>query len=303
MILGDKIVIDFLRYKKIYFLISGIFLFLSIGSLGFWGLRPSIDFTGGSILELSLQENTELQITNLKTELGDLENKLISVQEAGDNNALMRLKPITEDEKNKLVKVLGDKIGEVSVVRFETVGPTLGRELLTKTLIAVVLAIGFIMAYAAWQFKDLMYGICAALAMLHDSLILVGSFAILGYFLGVEVDTLFVTAVLTTLSLSVHDTVVVFNSIRQEAKRFGRSVSTQQYNGIVNRAINATIVRALNDSFTIIFMLLSLVLLGGETIRWFAVALLIGTILGTYSSTFIAAPLLTVWKDLAAKRK
>lgn len=268
----------------------------------FWGLRLNIDFTGGSILELKFEEVSDLENSGFKEELGSLGEKIIAVQDAGEN-LLLRLKPIDEEEKNILIDKLREDRGDVEVIQFETVGPTLGRELLTKTLIAVVLALGFIVAYAAWQFKDLMYGICAALAMLHDSLILVGSFAILGYFLGVEVDTLFVTAVLTTLSLSVHDTVVVFNSIRQEAKRFGRSVSTQQYNGIVNRAINATIVRALNDSFTIIFMLLSLVLLGGETIRWFAVALLIGTVLGTYSSTFIAAPLLTVWKDLADKRK
>ncbi len=294
--------IEFLRYKKIYFLISGIFLVFSIGSLVFWGLRLNIDFTGGSILELKFEEVSDLENSGFKEELGSLGEKIIAVQDAGEN-LLLRLKPIDEEEKNILIDKLREDRGDVEVIQFETVGPTLGRELLTKTLIAVVLALGFIVAYAAWQFKDLMYGICAALAMLHDSLILVGSFAILGYFLGVEVDTLFVTAVLTTLSLSVHDTVVVFNSIRQEAKRFGRSVSTQQYNGIVNRAINATIVRALNDSFTIIFMLLSLVLLGGETIRWFAVALLIGTVLGTYSSTFIAAPLLTVWKDLADKRK
>ncbi len=295
--------IYFLRYKKIYFLISSIFLTLSVGSLAFWGLRPSIDFTGGSVLELSLQENYKLQILNFKSELGDLGEKLISVQSVGEENTLLRLKPIGEKEKNEILSSLQEVLPSIEVVRFETVGPTLGRELLTKTLIAVVLALGFVVAYAAWQFKDLMYGICAALAMLHDTVILLGFFAVLGYFLGVEVDTLFVTAVLTTLSLSVHDTVVVFNSVRQEAKSYGKAISTSQYDNVVNKAINATIVRALNDSFTIIFMLLSLVLLGGETIRWFAVALLVGTILGTYSSTFIAAPLLTVWKDLANKRQ
>ena len=294
--------INFLKYKKIYFAISGVLLTASIAALSLWGLKPSIDFTGGSILELKLQDNFKCEILNFKTELGEEAERIVAAQEFG-NNCLLRLKPIDEEEKTAIVKSLREESTQVEVVRFETVGPTLGRELLTKTLIAVALAIGFIMAYAAWQFKDWMYGACAILGMLHDSVILLGSFAILGHFLGVEVDTLFVTAVLTTLSLSVHDTVVVFNSVRDAVGGKTAAVSGSQFNSAVNSAINATVVRSLNNSFTIIFMLLCLVLLGGQTIRWFSVALLIGTILGTYSSTFVATPLLTAWKRFTDLRR
>lgn len=300
--------IDFLKYKKIYFAISLALLVPSILSLAVWSLQPSIDFTGGSLLELTLKGDFKCQMSNVKEALGDIDAGLISVQSSGENSCLLRSKPMAETKKEEAVGALEEKFGEIGVVRFETVGPTLGKELLTKTLIAVILAVGFVLAYVAWQFKDKMYGVCAILGMFHDTLILLGSFSLLGHFFGVEVDTLFVTAVLTTLSLSVHDTVVVFNSIREEVgtnqqsplrRSSGQAINNQQFTSIVNQAINATIVRSLNNSFTIIFMLLCLVLLGGETIRWFAVALLVGTVLGTYSSTFIAAPLLTVWQKHA----
>lgn len=286
--------INFLNYKKVYFSVSVFFLLISILSLISWGLRPSIDFTGGSLLELKFAEDIECQVPSIRDGLEDGKDMLVAVQQS-EENCLLKLENIDDAEKNMLVQSLKRNIGEVAVVRFETVGPTLGRELLTKTIIAIVLAVSLIMLYAAWQFKDFMYGVCAVLAMLHDTTILLGSFAFFGYFWGVSVDTLFVTAVLTTLSLSVHDTVVVFNSVRKEAEGHRGNVSPLQYDEIVNRAMNDTIVRALGDSFTIMFMLLCLVLLGGQTIHWFSVALFIGTILGTYSSTFVATPLLTVW--------
>ena len=289
--------INFLKYKKIYFTVSLVFLVLSGISLAMWGLRLSIDFTGGSVLELKLEEAVSCQLSAVSEALEETDSGLVSVQPSGESSCLLRLKPIDDEKRGEVVRALEERFGEIEVLRFETVGPTLGRELLTKTLIAVVLAIVFILSYIAWQFKDKMYGVCAILGMFHDTLILLGIFSVLGHFFGVEIDTLFVTAVLTTLSLSVHDTVVVFNSIRDVAGPSRRStVGSGQFESVVNQAINATVVRSLNNSFTIIFMLLCLVLLGGETIRWFAVALLIGTILGTYSSTFVAAPLLTIWR-------
>ncbi|MCG2686412.1 protein translocase subunit SecF [Candidatus Parcubacteria bacterium] len=288
---------NFIKFKKIYFLISAFFLVPGILSLIFWGLKPAIDFTGGTLLELRLQQNDQCQMTNVKDTLGEEGVGVVSTQVAG-GTCLLRLHPVDEAEKNEILTTLSDKLGAVEEVRFETVGPTLGRELLDKTMVSVVLAAGFILAYVAYQFKDKMYGICAILAMFHDTLILLGSFSLLGHFLGVEVDVLFVTAVLTTLSFSVHDTVVVYNGIRDAA----RSHPKASFENIVNQAIGETLVRSLNNSLTIIFMLLALVLLGGPTIRWFVVALLIGTVAGTYSSTFTAAPLLIVWKRIRSER-
>ena len=279
-----------MKHKKIYFLISGVLLIPGIVSLLTFGLKPSIDFTGGALWEVKAGQEIDTS---------QLEFEFSSVQKTGENTLLFKMKPIREEEKNEIKNKLAESFGEIEEIRFETVGPTLGRELLQKTLIAVVLAAGFILAYIAYQFKDKMYGVCAVLAMFHDTLILLGIFSILGKLFGTEVDTLFVTAVLTTLSFSVHDTVVTYDSIRNASKKNHKAELTE----VINVAINQTLIRNLNNSLTIIFMLLALVFLGGQTIRWFVVALLIGTVAGTYSSTFISTPLLLVWKSLEKRIK
>ena len=171
--------------------------------------------------------------------------------------------------------------------------------MIKKTIIAVVLAAGFILFYVASRFKDKKFGVCAILAMFHDTLILLGSFSILGHFYNVEIDTLFVTAVLTILSFSVHDTVVVYDRIRESSNLFPKV----GFKEIVNKAVAETLNRSIINSVTIIFMLLALLLFGGEAIRWFVLALLIGTVSGTYSSTFTAAPLLIAWEEVKNGRK
>jgi preprotein translocase subunit SecF len=157
-------------------------------------------------------------------------------------------------------------------------------------------AAGAILLWVALQFKSLKFGASAIIAMFHDSFILIGTFSLLGHFMQVEVDFLFITALLTTLSFSVHDTIVVYDRIRESQK-----VHAGDLKDLANRAISETMVRSLNNSFTIIFMLVALVLLGGTTIKWFAVALFIGTILGTYSSPFVAVPLLVTWDEIIKK--
>ena len=182
-------------------------------------------------------------------------------------------------------------------MRFETVGPILGQELIRKMLWAGLIVVIFILLYVAKQFTDLSFGISAILAMLHDSLVVLGSFSLLGYFYGIEVDVLFVTALLTTLSFSVHDTIVVFDRIRELHRKYPK----YSFDEMADRAVAETLVRSLNNSITIIVMLLSLVLLGGSSIKWFSVALLIGAITGTYSSTFTAVPLLVEWNKRSKK--
>ena len=284
--------INFIRFKKFYFAFSGAMVLISLFSLIMWGVRPSIDFTGGSLISAKFAESKDVgELKNSMQEVEGIEVNTIQPQaEAGEY--VIRLKAIEDQKKNELVSKLNEKYGSVEVSRFETVGPVLGAELLFKTFIAVIIASSFIMFYVARQFKDRAYGLAAILAMFHDTFVLFGFFSLFGYFLGIEVDTLFVTAVLTTLSFSVHDTIVVFDRIREQlAGHPNRDLNT-----LVNTAVTETLSRSLNNSMTIVFMLTSLVLLGGETIRWFAVALLIGTVLGTYSSPFLAVPLLTVFK-------
>jgi len=203
------------------------------------------------------------------------------------------------ETKDGVIAKLEEKYGEIEEKRFGTVGPTLGKELLIKTLTAIVIVSGIITLYVWKQFSELKYGVSAILAMFHDSLILLGAFSLLGHFYGVEVDVLFVTALLTTLSFSIHDTIVVFDRIR-ELRHRNQRLNLEQ---VVSAAVIETLSRSINNSVTIILMLLALVLIGGESIRWFAVALLIGAITGTYSSTFTAAPLLLLWESVRKKFK
>jgi len=286
---------NFMKFKWLYFLLSALVLVPGIASLVLFGLKPSIDFVGGSLLELKFEENYQLPITNYQKTIEDSGFDVYSIQSSGEKEFLIRMKPITKDDVITIKAALAEKFEEMpQEIRFETVGPTLGRELLIKTLIAILFAAVAILGYVAWAFKKAKFGACAIIAMFHDSLVMLGIFSLLGHFSGVEVDTLFVTALLTILSFSVHDTVVVYDRIRESQKRY----PGVDFIALVNKAITETLARSLNNSMTIIFMLLALYLLGGETIKWFIFALLIGTISGTYSSTFTAVPLLVVWDEI-----
>ncbi|PIR42474.1 protein translocase subunit SecF [candidate division WWE3 bacterium CG_4_9_14_0_2_um_filter_35_11] len=286
--------INFMKFRNLYFLISGIFLLASILSLIFWGLRPAIDFTGGALLEVTIENPEKIIATDdMETFVSEVSDvKINSIQSVSDTqNYILKLNNIDEAKKTEIISKLEEQYQTVTEIRFETVGPTLGKELLVKTAAAILIAAALILLYVAYQFKSRIYGMSAILAMLHDTLILVGSFAIFGRLAGVEIDTLFVTAVLTTLSFSVHDTIVVFDRIRESLKQSPNSKPVD----LVNKAVTGTLSRSINNSMTIIFMLTALSLLGGISIKWFSVALLVGTVTGTYSSTFVAVPLLLVF--------
>lgn len=289
-----------MKFKSLYFGISLFFLIPGIVSLLLFGLKPAIDFTGGSLLEVKVvaESQPDFSRQNVESLIGEF-YQVSSIQKSGDNQIIIRGKQTSNQNKDLAVALLQENWGNVTALRFEAVGPTLGKELLIKTLTAVVIVSSMITLYVAWRFSELKYGVCAVLAMFHDSLILLGSFSLLGHFFGVEVDVLFVTALLTTLSFSIHDTIVVYDRIREKKKK----ISGVSYQNVVNAAVIETLGRSINNSVTIIVMLLSLALLGGDTIRWFAVALLIGAITGTYSSTFTAAPLLLLWEDIKKRRK
>jgi len=286
--------LNLMKYKTIYFIISLLFLIPSIFSLAVWGLKPAVDFTGGSVLEI--KSNKDSFDSSKVEELGI---ELSSVQQSNEGTYILKMKEIDKNKKNELLEKLKEEFGEIEEVRFETVGPTIGKELIKKTVISVILAAGFILTYVAYRFKDKKYGVCAILAMFHDTIILLGIFSLLGHFFGTEIDTLFVTAVLTILSFSVHDTVVVYDQIRESIKKHPKA----EFEDLVNKAVIETLTRSVNNSMTIIFMLLCLYLLGGQTIKWFTLALLIGTVAGTYSSTFTAAPLLIIWESLKNKKR
>lgn len=292
---------NLMKFKKFYFLISLSFLLPGLISLLLFGLKPAIDFTGGSLIELHFQDQEKFASyteEKLKDDLQGLYEAEV-VQNAGEQRILIKGKEIDNQSKDQLISKLSQTYGQIEVLRFETVGPVLGAELLRKTLVAVII-VASVIAFHIWRaFDELKYGICAVLAMLHDSLILIGAFSLLGHFMQVEVDVLFVTALLTTLSFSVHDTIVVYDRIR-ELKRKNPRYPFEQ---IANAAVLETLGRSINNSLTIIIMLLTLAILGGSTIHWFVIALLVGAITGTYSSTFTAVPLLIVFDTLKKGKK
>lgn len=279
--------INWLKYRWVYFGLSLTLIAIGSYSLITHGLKLGLDFTGGSLLEIKVNA----PLADLQSAI-EAEMPVVSLQQSSDSTFIVRSGLIDSVQKTQALDKLKNQFGEVAEIRFETIGPVLGQELIRKTIIGLALAVIFILIYLAYRFKDKTFGICAVLAMLHDSLIILGTFSVLGAGLGVEIDSLFVTAVLTILSFSVHDTIVLYDRIREDRRLYPQETMVN----IANRAISETMTRSINNSLTIIFMLLSLFILGGETTRWFVLALLIGTISGTYSSPFTAVPLLVLFK-------
>jgi len=281
--------INFLKYKWLYLLISTVVIGLGLYSILTYGFSLSIDFIGGTVIEYRFDKQMEKK--NITKIFEDNKIKIFTFRTLSEKNVVLKTAPVDEKKQIIIQKTLENSYKvKVSTLRFETVGPTLGRETTIKTTIASIVAIFAILLYLTFAFKNVKYGLSAILAMIHDFFVVIGSYSLMSKFFAAEVDTLFITAILTTMSFSVHDTIVVFDKIRE----YRRVDTITPFNILANKALTETMVRSLNNSLTIILMLLALVLLGGETIRFFAATLLIGTITGTYSSPFIATPLLEV---------
>lgn len=284
--------INFLKYRLLYLGISLAVLIPGIYSLIRWGLRPSIDFVGGTVIEVN---SKQLTVNSIEERFEEKSVDVDSIRKEGDTITI-RTKPIEREQWEEIrTEIVSESAvlqeatpsSTIEELRFESVGPILGKELLQKTIIAAAIAVIGILLYVAWAFKDFVYGVSAIIALFHDVLVVTGIFSLLGHFMNVEVDLLFVTALLTTMSFSVHDTIVVFDRIRESIRREKLS-----FHDLINKALTETMSRSVNNSLTILFMLLALILLGGDTIRWFIVALVIGTVSGTYSSPFVATPIL-----------
>lgn len=287
-----------MRFKLLYFIFSLLIILPGLYFLLTSGLKLGIDFTGGALLEYRLQGTVDSgQLRQIVSDQGVEVGQLIS---SGEGTYIIRTKPLEQEKINLIKKALSDKYGIVEERRVENVGPVIGAELEQKALIALSLASVVIVIYIAFSFRkipkpasSLRFGIAAIAALLHDVLLVVGVFAILGKFYGVEVDTLFITALLTIIGFSVHDTIVVFDRIRENLiKNMGK-----KFIDVANLSVVQTLGRSLNTSLTVVFVLTALLLFGGETIKWFVVALLVGIISGTYSSIFNATALLVWWEE------
>jgi preprotein translocase subunit SecF len=279
---------NIMKFRPIFFLLSFSLIVISIYSIVTWGFRTSIDFAGGTIWEI---QTPVASADDLRQIFADSELET-SINELPESRYLLKFENISQEKRQELEGKIMEKDPEYRQLRFETLGPSLGRELLKKTVYAIILSSITLLFFIGKKFKEYSFGMAAILAMFHDTIILIGVFSLFGHFFGAELDTLFVTAVLTTLSSSVHDTVVIFDRIRE----LKRNSYQSSWVDLANQAITETLTRSINNSMTIIFMLFALVVLGGEITRWFALALLVGTVLGTYSSTGVAIPLILVFK-------
>lgn len=298
---------DIIGKKWWYFLISAVVIVPGIFGLIFWGVRPAIDFTGGTLLEYSIVKIDRVVSNDEIKQLVQQEGiEVASIQQTEVNSFLMRLKPIEKQQKEKVDQALKEKFGNVAQVRYESVGPTVGKETTQNAVKAVIVASLAIIVYISLAFRKIpkpysswKFGIAAVVALIHDVIVVLGIFSLLGHFYKVEIDSLFITALLTVMGFSVHDTIVVFDRIRENLTK----MSGLPFAQIVNESMAQTLARSLSTSLTVLFTLFALFLFGGESIRWFVAALLVGIISGTYSSIFNAAPILVVWDEISRRRR
>lgn len=288
----------FMKYSWLYFAVSLAVLLPGAYSLIRYGLRPAIDFTGGTLLEIQVAGGgSRVDFSQIAQSQG---LELSSTQPLPDDTYLLRFKPLTSEQSEQFKQAVAAQFGQVVERRMETVGPTIGREQTHKAVVAVAVASVAIVAYIAWSFRSIprpysswKFGVSAVVALIHDAGVVLGIFSLLGHYYHVEIDSLFITAVLTIIGFSVHDTIVVFDRVRENLPKMpqGRFVD------VVDFSLGETLARSVNTSLTVILTLVALLLFGGKTIYWFVVALLVGIVSGTYSSIFNAAPLLVLWES------
>jgi preprotein translocase subunit SecF len=286
------------RYR--WFALSLLVIVPGLISLIFFGLKLGIDFTGGTAWEMQFQKPIDTgALVNVLAQHGYGDSVVQQIGQQGEHSYLIRMKELTEGSavKQEIADDVTRTIGPFTQMQFSSVGGSLSTEIRSRAIQAIVLASIGILLYIAYAFRNtkdpIVYGGCAIVAMLHDVLVVLGIFSILGVLFGVEIDALFVTALLTVIGFSVHDTIVVFDRIRENLGLHTDST----FEGVVNYSLAQTVVRSLNTSMTVVFTLLALVLFGGGSTREFVLALLIGVISGTYSSIFNASQLLVAWQN------
>jgi len=324
--------------RKIWYIISTVLFVTSILSIPVLGLKLGLDFTGGTLMELNIEKKPTMEelnkaLSEAQTKINEQKSstqvpantatpsapQLSATEEnakmdlgtvhivPSEGNYIIKTKHITTEDHDALITELKQKLGALEEKRFQTVGATVGQSMQYKALLAVVVASIMIVLYIAMAFRKVpksigkwRFGLSAIVALLHDVVIMIGVYVVLGQFLGLEIDALFITALLTIMGFSIHDTIVVFDRIREKLKTQKRD---ETFEDISNQALNETVVRSFNTSFTVFLSLLALVIFGAENIRYFNLALLIGIVCGTYSSVFIASPILVDWVNYSKNKQ
>lgn len=293
---------NILATRKIWYTLSAALIVASVTAMVVYGFKFGIDFTGGSLLQLhynAARPDTAAIISQLQPlNIGD-----VIVQPTGDTGVIIKAQFLQNEQRQAVLQALGTDVVEDS---FESIGPAVGQELRQKAIQAIILVVVCIVAYIAWAFRGVSkgpvpswaYGVSAFIALLHDIIIPLGIFALLGHYLDVEINVMFITALLTILGFSIHDTIVVFDRIRENLRRSHQPT----FAGIINESINNTMMRSLNTSMTVLLVLTAMLLFGGAATKYFILALMIGIVVGTYSSIFIASPLLLMWEKILRRK-
>ena len=298
----------FLGRKKAYwFFISGLIIVAGIASLYFWKLPFGIDFKGGTVLELQIEKNPSVE--DARTKVTSIEQgKGGSVTKTQDGTYLVKTGPLSPEEQKSVTDTLGKDYGTVTVKQSDTVGATISNDLTRKAIYAVIIASLLIIIYLAIAFRGVVkpvsswrFGVTAVVALLHDLIVTVGIFAVLAHYLNFEVDASIIPALLTVMGFSVHDTIVVFDRLRENLLMV-KDGGSLHFEKLADESIDQTLNRSLATSLTVIFTLSALALIGGSSIRPFVLTLLVGITIGTYSSIFTATPLLVVWQNRISKK-
>lgn len=291
-------IIETAKYWGAFSLVAVI---ASIAAWCIWGLNFGIDFTGGTSMQVFFSSaDTRPTVEELTQKLDDIGIDEPRVQTAGDTGMVMKMQHIENDQRQAILDAYAEQ--GIQEETYVSVGPTLGEELKHKAASALILVLLAIIGYISYAFRTIskgpvpswVFGVGAIVALIHDIIIVLGVFIVLGAFYDVQIDALFVTALLTILGFSVHDTIVVYDRIREGLKEYPK----KDFTTIMNESISSTLVRSLNTSITTLLVLLTLVVFGGASIQYFVLALIIGILSGTYSSIFIASPLLLVGQRL-----
>jgi len=299
-------------YRKVFYVISGILILGSIASMVIWGFNLGIDFKGGSLLEVEYS-GTRPEASLVIEKLKELSLGEVSVRPTGEKGFIIRMNTITESERVKVTTLMESNAGTgntVEIKRFNSIGPLIGKEAAQKAfmsialvLICIVLFITFVFRHVSEPVSSWKYGIIAIVALLHDVIVPVGAFSALGHFYGTEIDTLFVTALLVILGFSIHDTIVVFDRVRENLKLNRMYKEKKSFEHLVGESIGQTFVRSINTSLTTILALVVLYFVGSESTRSFSLALIIGIAAGTYSSVFLGSPLLVTIEKWQNRKK
>lgn len=287
-----------IKYRKIFFTLSAIIVAIAIGAIAVFGLQFGIEFTGGEIIETKYEQRPEKAL--VEKQLDTLEIGAYSLRAAGESEYILRVRPLAEDERESVftaVTSVGESTGTIE--RFNSVGPTIGEELRNKAWIAMLAVVLAIILFIAIAFRKVSepvsswkYGLIAVLALVHDVIVPTGLFAVLGYLFGAEVDVLFVMALLAILGYSVNDTIVVFDRVRENLRENEEKNRREDFELTVGKSLNQTYARSINTSLTTLAVLLALFFIGSEVTQDFALVLIAGVLAGTYSSLFLATPLL-----------